>query len=356
LVLKRGVYLLAFLDMFKRTVKVGALGVPSNVNQSALNLIMDQIKDLIEINTSLNKKYRDLESKLSSVNADVGSDKKSVTDLQKKIGELQSNMEKFIGLYEVITNQFNPFVDTGEEADNYEIDANGNPVSFKRPSYGAGSAVSGRIGGGSMPIPSMDGGGALQALPSYGQVPMADFEKKEFGQQSNPSDIDNKTGDILTTEKESARTENVIKTQEVPFSYETQFPQGQQTIGTGVLDKLDVNAIVPLTNISGNVNSITTVLSWMVYLSKQCGENATDVLNYYTSIGWMSHNVSKVLTSYLSGIHVKPEDDSDGKMDVSDHIVSLFFIAKIKGVNVNAKTYKLISKIVKSKGFIIDEE
>jgi len=350
---------LAFLDIFKRNVKVGAVGVPSNVNQSALNLIMDQIKDLIEINTSLNKKYRDLESKLSSVNADVGSDKKSVTDLQKKLGELQSNMEKFIGLYEVITNQFNPFVDTGEETDDYEIDANGNPVAFKRPSYGGGanSLIAGRMG--NVPMSSIDGGGGALALqPSYGQVPPGvSIEGKEAESQSLVSSNENKTGDNLVSETEQSTSENVIRTKEIPFSYDDSFsPSSSQAAGTNILEKLDVNAIVPLTNISGNVNSITTVLSWMVYLSKQCGENATDVLNYYTNIGWISSNVSKVLTSYLSGIHVKPEEDSDAKMDVSDHIVSLFFIAKIKGVNVNAKTYKLISKIVKSKGFIIDEE
>ena len=136
IVIKRGVKELSFLSRLMGKGSTPSIGsAPASVNQSALTLIMDQIKDLIEINTSLNKKYRDLEAKQSNLNTDVGSDKKAVTEMQSKLSEVQANMEKFIGLYEVITNQFNPFVDTGDETDNYEIDAEGNPVMMTFEAY-----------------------------------------------------------------------------------------------------------------------------------------------------------------------------------------------------------------------------
>ncbi|MFA6088584.1 MAG: FlaD/FlaE family flagellar protein [Candidatus Woesearchaeota archaeon] len=339
-----------------------------SVNQSALNLIMDQIKDLIEINTSLNKKYRDMESKLASISTDIGSDKKSVTDIQKKISELQSNMEKFIGLYEVITNQFNPFVDTGSETDNYEIDPEGNPVPIRRPSYGNKSQ------GGFMPSQSAQySPGEVQGemfvrgstagrenatlageIPENITISKSDDDDLSGQQKTNIEQI----GGNVTQQKTQNETSMQNKSVDVePHLFYDNTSSRTESIpfrGTS-LDKLDVNSIIPLVSIEGNVNSVTTILSWMVYISKQCGENANDVLMYYTTIGWISPQVAKILSNYIQGLNVKPDESSDGKMDVADHIVSLFFIAKIKGVSVNAKTYRLISKIVKSKGFIIDE-
>lgn len=346
-----------------------AAGAPSNVNQSALNLIMDQIKDLIEINTSLNKKYRDLESKMTNVSSDVNTDKQSVTDLQTKINDVQNNMEKFIGLYEIITNQFNPFVDGGDETDDYEIDSNGNPVPMKRPSYGLPNGMKMPMPG-EVPGAGIGGGGIIQG--GAGTVDLGN----EVGEQSqgeiavedkvsgSQDDVDmSNVGEDATIGVESSdatqgKSNSPNFTRPDPsdtFSYSNEPAPAKKNVSAMSLTEVDIDSIVPLVSLKGNVKSITTVLSWMVYIRKQCGDGADDVLKYYTTIGWINTDVMSVLSNYLEGLNVALDEKSDGKMDVSDHIVSLFFIAKIKGVNLNAKTYRLISKIVKSKGFIIDE-
>lgn len=344
---------------------------PASVNQSALTLIMDQIKDLIEINTSLNKKYRDLEAKLSGLNTDVGSDKKSVTEMQSKLSEVQSNMEKFIGLYEVITNQFNPFVDTGDETDNYEIDAEGNPVPLRKPKYGIRPPTGGEYYGAqpSFDIAGPQGGGAsggggvvfsggrAQSVPSAMSVDAGEQKQPEHDDEQSPEqDAEKKTEDALSAvpeQKESMPGEDMP----VHRFYDTTQERRRLSFG-GMedLDKISLDTIIPLTTLKGNVHSITTILSWMVYLSRQAGQSALEVLKYYTTIGWISPQVALVLSNYLHGLNVKADEHSDGHMDVSDHVVSLFFIAKIKGVNLNAKTYRLISQIVKSKGFIMKEQ
>lgn len=75
------------------------------------SLIIDQVKELIEIDNNLNMKIDDVQSQLKKEVSNRESLQKEVAQHLQKIKELEQNMEKFVGLYEVVTNQFNPFVD-----------------------------------------------------------------------------------------------------------------------------------------------------------------------------------------------------------------------------------------------------
>lgn len=324
----------------------------SSVNQSALNLIMDQIKDLIEINTSLNKKYRDLESKVTGINSDVGGDKKEMHALSQKISDVQQNMEKFIGLYEVITNQFNPFVDNESNISNYTLDSDGNPVPQKLTSPALNQLPVGVAKDEEISvIPSQ---GEDNGIAGEEQNELIVQEESDHMEDSNAIN-NNSLNQVPVSEVKQQNINDIPNVANISSS--VNHPnQSLHTVNTISYSDVDLDSIVPLTDLKGNVKSITTILSWMVYLRKQCGDSAGDILNYYTVIGWISPEVAKILSNYLTGLDVRLDQKSDGKMDVSDHIVSLFFIAKIKGVNLNAKTYRLISKIVKSKGFIVDED
>ncbi|USN46013.1 MAG: hypothetical protein H6502_02655 [Candidatus Woesearchaeota archaeon] len=77
------------------------------------SLIIDQVKELIEIDSSLNERIGDLQTEL---NKEIEDRKKLIKTIESHYEELQDmkkNVEKFVGLYELVTNQFNPFVKQG---------------------------------------------------------------------------------------------------------------------------------------------------------------------------------------------------------------------------------------------------
>lgn len=79
-------------------------------NERITNLIMQQIKELIEIDNNLNAKNKELENKISENASTLSSTKSLVEQFNSRLELIEKNMEKFMGLYEVVTNRFNPFV------------------------------------------------------------------------------------------------------------------------------------------------------------------------------------------------------------------------------------------------------
>ena len=80
-----------------------------------LNILMDQIKELVTITNSLNQKQKDLNqqtnNRIDTMNEDIDNLKKRTEGIEKELKMIQQSMDKFIGLYEVVTNQYNPFVE-----------------------------------------------------------------------------------------------------------------------------------------------------------------------------------------------------------------------------------------------------
>lgn len=83
-------------------------------NDRITNLIMQQIKELIEINNNLNTKIKEVETRVSGNISSMVDVKNTVDRFNERLEFIEKNMEKFMGLYEVVTNMFNPFVSEDE--------------------------------------------------------------------------------------------------------------------------------------------------------------------------------------------------------------------------------------------------
>ena len=95
-------------------------------NERITNLIMQQIKELIEIDNNLNIKIKEIETKLRN-NISQTQDVKNVVDkFHQRLEFIEKNMEKFMGLYEVVTNRFNPFVEEEQREKIENPNAKGN--------------------------------------------------------------------------------------------------------------------------------------------------------------------------------------------------------------------------------------
>ncbi len=80
-------------------------------NERITNLIMQQIKELIEIDNNLNVKIKEIENKMKSNTSTTQYVKDVVDKFHQRLESIEKNMEKFMGLYEVVTSRFNPFVE-----------------------------------------------------------------------------------------------------------------------------------------------------------------------------------------------------------------------------------------------------
>ncbi|MFW5746347.1 MAG: flagella accessory protein C [Nanoarchaeota archaeon] len=84
-------------------------------NKHMINLIMDQLKELVNITNALNTKSRENETKINnridSLSETIDQLQRQGEEFGKQLTDIEKNMDKFIGLYEIVTNQYNPFVE-----------------------------------------------------------------------------------------------------------------------------------------------------------------------------------------------------------------------------------------------------
>ncbi len=84
-------------------------------SERVTNLIMQQIKELIEIDNNLNTKIKEVENRMTENASVIANTKNIVEQFNSRLEFIEKNMEKFMGLYEVVTNRFNPFVSQDDD-------------------------------------------------------------------------------------------------------------------------------------------------------------------------------------------------------------------------------------------------
>lgn len=181
--------------------------------------IQDQIKDIVTSLSNISKSIKNLELSINEQREKVEKISEYVDRHEKDISELKDTFEKVLGLYDVISRQYNPFI-----------------------------------------------------------------------------------------EEENLKIENEVKENEI------------------VNEEKDA---LPLEDIPSNPAIITIVLGWIGYLVKKSNlEEARKAIEYYESIGWIGEKAKIKLLSYLDGIN--SISSLNQKLNVNDHIVSLYIITKIK--------------------------
>jgi hypothetical protein len=102
----------------------GTMKTISRESASMLNLLMEQIKALVEIGNNLNERTKESEKRINEITVENEKYKDELKQFSEKMEIMEKNMEKFIGLYEVVTNQYNPFLEaSGRENGNEEAPA-----------------------------------------------------------------------------------------------------------------------------------------------------------------------------------------------------------------------------------------
>lgn len=268
---------------------IGKIQDEAKTSSEKLSTLLSDMKSMENSVNTLSHRVDDLE------------ESKKVTD--QKLSDMDSNMTKFLSLYELINNQYNPFVDKSEtpiineDPKKIVLDAQGNamPSSQESVEY---SDVSSSLHKTTVDVSAPVGG-------------------------SNPS--------VSSVARSSNDFDAAILE----------------------LDTLDIQEAaadaVPLTRLKTNTNSLVTILSWLEYLIRKVGIDETrNTLRYYTEVlRWITPEVFFDLDKYLKGMTDKKNVSPDDRLSVKDHIVSLYFISKLNEKALDEKLTRAVLQIIK---------
>lgn len=71
------------------------------------------------------------------------------------------------------------------------------------------------------------------------------------------------------------------------------------------------------------------VFEWLEFLLLHAGyQGASEALDYYESVDWLTEDVESELNDYLLGIENKGAGGGDD-LDIDDHLLSLVYVAKL---------------------------
>jgi len=75
------------------------------------------------------------------------------------------------------------------------------------------------------------------------------------------------------------------------------------------------------------------IFEWLEFLLLHAGyQGATEALDYYESIGWVTEEAEAALNDYLLGIDGQAANEGNS-LDVDDHMLSLVYIAKLASMH-----------------------
>ena len=141
--------------------------------------------------------------------------------------------------------------------------------------------------------------------------------------------------------------------------------QGVNAVSPRLVKTRDIRTVEPaplledslqtLEQLSNDPESIVVVMKWLQYLVDKTGKtNLPNILGYYVDIGWISDNVRLDLIDYSKGLVEEPTPTAprSSQLPTRDHLQSLLFIQKLKGVQLDErfidKIERDMEKMVKS--------
>ncbi|MHB8361084.1 MAG: FlaD/FlaE family flagellar protein [Thermoplasmataceae archaeon] len=112
-----------------------------------------------------------------------------------------------------------------------------------------------------------------------------------------------------------------------------------------------------LENIGEDVVSLVIALRWLEFLLDNYGpENTLDVLDYYENLGWISSTVKEQMTRFtkMTGM-LGPIQEYKVKPTIQDHVITMLFIEKLNGEDVNRELIETLEREFRSLKKGVDE-
>lgn len=167
--------------------------------------------------------------------------------------------------------------------------------------------------------------------------------------------------EIAVEEKPSPNYEEINITNSKKVEKEEEVMGRNFEIPQEIRDVLVVssNGKAKLEKIPQDMTSTMVALKWLGFLIDRVGmQNLENVLEFYYEIGWISENVLNTLLKYANGTkphHREPNWRPDDKLTIQDHLISLLFIERLRGVRITREILDSIEREMKVINRILEE-
>lgn len=312
------------------------------------------LEDDIEEDTTSGKisefenRIKDLENEVGLISSKLNTIRAENEEIGKRVQEIEENIRKLLGIYEIVTEGINPFateVVGGEEGlglFSFKKDKNEDvpeEILEKEPESFFEDVDDDEVEDASLDFDTE----GIESKPSEkaSESPEDTFKrlKEEMSKEKESA------GEEISSEPEP-ETETVA---EVPDEKEVNEERGTDVEGIKVeMENVKVVKSGPyLTHLKKDFVSDIIALKWMDYLVNTFGiKRMAEILDFYSDIGWISKNVKDLLINYSRGYVLREMQilDEPSTPTLRDHIRSLIFIAKLGGFELEIEE---IEKVIK---------
>lgn len=311
-----------------------------------------------------NKKIKELEGKLSKAEVSLSMVQKENEEVNKTVSKMDKNILELLSLYEIVSNQVNPFVgdDAGgratlERFDKTEkrINEVGNMLvmlkndidSFSQriSSPGLADTISEKMQDMETKFDAFADAMAMM----HESINTISAKTEELSEKN--ALIDNnilelseiisklalKVEDIEKNGAKMKQSPDQVTNSGEPIISEGSNPDDQEK-------PKEKNPLVRLDAIRKDPTSVVVLLNWIEFLMERVGRNnLMDALDYYVDIGWISDNVRSEIMAYARGIDYYVEKPT-WRLLPEDHTKSLLFIERLCGRKIDKNMLSSIDR------------
>jgi archaellum component FlaD/FlaE len=325
--------------------------------------VLDEVKK--EVQKDVNTRLTAFDTKAGDLEKHIKEARDISLENKAKLEAMEKSLKKFLALYELVTNQVNPFIETHQSNKHEGAIENQHATHMHSMNSQSGANVhppeqtkEPKLTAEEKKIMSVVSSG-----PAYTESPQS-HAGAEGGKierhmidirEINPAERKlvqiGEDGDVKLR-REDVEISEIEQDKKIPLHIEP------------VMDyrpKGDINEtlknLLPLRSIKNDLCSLVTTLNWLRYLTEKAGtKGACDMLKSYTTLGWITPEVYTILVKYITGMGGQPLDtkipEKRYNPTVDDHMKSLFFISKLKGIDLEKEEY---DKIVKKLTFLEED-
>ena len=302
----------------------------------------------------------ELETKLSKSDVSISILKKENDEVIDKLKKLDETTIQFLSLYEVVSDQVNPFV--GETGMSSAVTERFDQIEARIGSLEEVAAVVRNIEARINNIQGQEGGGALDTITEMvnnlsQKIDQIEGRINEGG--LNSSELDLKFNNIFQRLTELGMEEDKVKSELESFKevieelkdLKTQTPTSESLVVENAAtseapQKQAKTGFEQLERIENDPVKSLVLIRWVEFLLERVGRNnLLEALNYYVHIGWVTKELRNQAMEYAAGMDYY-KDKAEWRLAPEDHKKSLLFIEMIRGNEVDMITVNLVEQEV----------
>ncbi|RZN41058.1 MAG: flagella protein [Methanosarcinales archaeon] len=291
------------------------------------------------------EKIDELSSKLAKIDVKSSALQRATDEMRETVNKLDESVLELLSLYEIVSNQVNPFVGEGE----------GDSATLERF-----DKVEKRINslGESVVVMQND----FEAVSQQEAVGISDDTNAQLEGINTRFDEFAETIETIRSENEqfiSEELEQIIteKIEELMHDIPVNVVSGDgagtpnpadDLVSVGVVEnevlKSTFGTSAALQHLDHNPMTAVILLNWIEFLMERVGRNnLMDALDYYVDIEWIGEPVRDEMLAYARGIDYYVEKPT-WRLLPEDHTKSLIFIERLRGHRIDRNMLSTIER------------